>query len=138
MSVNKQINEIIVRVILIFFSNFFITSSISQTSNPIRVGSGPGGETFAFVEDVNQNSTGFSIKLISNFSTPMPTTKGDSVASIESYYSVVCQSKLVRLNRQILLTGPMGTGNILAAAQAVPTWKPADTTLLTLIDAFCK
>ena len=85
-----------------------------------------------------QISTGFSIKLISNFSTPMPTTKGDFVASIESYYSVVCQSKLVRLNRQILLTGPMGTGNILAAAQAIPTWKPADTTLLFLIDALCK
>ena len=135
MSVNKKI---IANLILIFFSNFFISASVSQTSNPIRVGSGPGGETFAFVEDVNQNSTGFSIKLIGNFSTPMPTTKGDFVASIESYYSVVCQSKLVRLNRQILLTGPMGTGNILASAQAAPTWKPADPTLLTLIDAFCK
>ena len=138
MSVRIRINKIIARVVLLFFLNLFIPLSISQTSNPIRVGSGPGGETFAFVEDVNQNSTGFSIKLISNFSTPMPTTKGDSVASIESYYSVVCQSKLVRLNRQILLTGPMGTGNILAAAQAIPTWKPADTTLLVLIDALCK
>ena len=131
MTLDVSNKKIIARVILILFSNFFISASVSQTSNPIRVGSGPGGETFAFAEDVNQNSTGFSIKLIGNFSTPMPTTNGDSVASIESYYSVVCQSKLVRLNRQILLTGPMGSGNILASAQAAPTWKPADSTLLT-------
>lgn len=127
------------KILLLFVSIFFISPSISQTSNPIRVGFGEAGETFAFPEDIKSDSNGFSIRLIGNFSKPMPTTTGRFVKSIESYYSVVCQSKLVRLNRRVLLTGPMGTGDVLESAQAAPVWETStDPALLSVINAFCK
>lgn len=117
-----------------------VLQSFCALAQPIRVGGGKLGDTFAFPEDVHKTANGFSIKLISNLFKPDPQPDGRSIVSIETYYTVTCDTRLFRLNRVVPLTGSMGRGDVLAAVQPVGVWEkltPGDT-LHGLAEQLCK
>lgn len=124
----------------LYISAIYPLISFSQTSNPIRVGSSALGDIYAYPEDLQVTENGFSVKLISNFKQPQMHNNGQLVYSWEMYYSAVCHPRLGRLNRIVPLTGPMGTGSVLSAAQPTGVWesmKPGDV-LDTLAGQLCK
>ena len=141
MPINKKINKITIKLILIISQAFLIAPSISQSSKPIKMGYGPGGATYVIPDEIKLETNGFSMKIISEWDQPQQHNDGRFVKSIESHYSVVCTPRLFRLNMIVPRTGSMGTGDILSAAQSTPAWKshdPADKVTNLIADIYCK
>jgi hypothetical protein len=114
--------------------------AFAQNSSPIRLGSSTEAETYAYPEDIQENNNGFSIKLILNYKQPRAHNDGQLVKSLEMYVSASCRPRLMRLNRIIPLTGPMGSGDVLSSAQPVAEWKKMESgeILYTLANQLCK
>lgn len=132
--------NILIKAILIIAPIYYSSPAISQTSNPIRIGFGPGGATYVLPEDIKIEENGFSAKIISEFDRPNQHNDGRFVKSIELHYSAVCRPRLFRLNMMAPRTGPMGTGDILSAAQAAPVWRspvPGES-IAIIAGIFCK
>ncbi len=129
-----------IRFLALFIPLVYPATLFAQASNPIRVGSSALGDTYVYPEDLQVTSNGFSVKLISNFKQPQMHNNGQLVRSWEMYYSAVCQPRLGRLNRVVPMTGSMGTGDVLSAAQPTGDWenmRPGDI-LSALADQLCK
>ena len=70
MPINKKINKITIKLILIISQAFLIAPSISQSSKPIKMGYGPGGATYVIPDEIKLKTNGFAMKIISEWDQP--------------------------------------------------------------------
>jgi hypothetical protein len=118
----------------------FLIGSLYARADPIKIGGGPGVDTYVSPADITPIEDGFLIKTISNYYEPMGRSNGIDVKSVEWIYEVKCSSNLHRLMRAVSFSGAMGSGGVLATAPANQKWEamPSGSVYDVMQKAYCK
>ena len=118
----------------------FLIGSLYARADLIKIGGGPGSDTYASPSDITPLDDGFRIKTITNIYEPMARSNGIDVKSVEWIYEVKCSSNLHRMMRAVSFSGAMGSGGVLATAPATQNWEamPSGSVYDVMQKAYCK